>query len=370
MMKRKLFLLLPLLFAFVDGVAQTTPKAQIQRIRELYAEAKKMVAANGKEGKAPHDMTIELNDGTQVDEDFIINEESELMFYFKKKNEPESYIVDPTSVCYFMTENFEAHGHTHYREWLFDPEKEHLLFVFTRNETDAGYVMESRFYFDEKGKLIEKKYKAGGKDVDEDDEEYDGKSELEQAKKYKEIFDLMVNNEDVKDANRLKFKDVKTAAKADRLKMIKSTYANVKDRVAKNAKSELPRDMRIVVHDQLAEDYPPVTLDLKFYFAPITKGESYENTCYFISKQNSSMYFKEYGEFLLEPGMHKLIFSFTQALEEGETYEWRYYFDENGKCIDTKVKSVDEEDNGDSGVGDKESFSKYMRVFNLVANGD
>ena len=117
---------------------------QIKRIREVYADAKKMVVANGKEGKAPHDMTITLNDGTQVDEDFIINEETELKFFFKKKNEPTSYLIDPTSICYFATEEFSAHGHLMNREWLFDPEKGHLLFVYTRTETDAGQVIEYR----------------------------------------------------------------------------------------------------------------------------------------------------------------------------------------------------------------------------------
>jgi hypothetical protein len=80
------------------------------------------------------------------------------------------------------------------------------------------------------------------------------------------------------------------------------------------------------------------------------------------------MYFKEYSEFLLAPDSHKLIFSFTQTQEEGETYEWRYYYDENGKCIETKVKSVDVEDTGDSGVDDKQQFSNYMKVFNMLVN--
>ncbi|MBQ7686958.1 MAG: hypothetical protein IJT28_06985 [Bacteroidaceae bacterium] len=338
---------------------------QIKRIREVYADAKKMVAANGEEGKAPHDMTITLNDGTQVDEDFIINEETELKFFFKKKNEPTSYLIDPTSICYFATEEFSAHGHLMNREWLFDPEKGHLLFVYTRTETDAGHVIEYRYYYDEQGKLIEQKKKEGGKDVKEDDlEPYDGGMELTLAKTYLDVFETMVNPNDIKQVT----SKLQTTSKANRLKMIKSTYANAKDKVSKNNKSELPRDMRIVIHDQLAEDYPPVTDDVKFYFEPDPKDDGYRNHCYFIVDQHSSMYFKEYSEFLLDPTYDKLVFSYTQTMEEGETYEWRYYFDENGKCIDRKVKTPDDDDEGDSGVDDKEQFGKYLKVFNLIAN--
>ena len=349
------------LSAFFDQGSESKEE-QVKHIREVYSIAKQLVAANGKDGKSPHDMTITLNDGTQVDEDFIINEETELKFYFKKKNEPTGEIIDPTSICYFITEEFSAHGHLINREWLFDPEKGHLLFVFTRTETDAGHVIEYRYYFDEDGDLIEQKKKEGGKDVDEVDmEPYDGGMELKLAKQYLDVFETMVNQKDVEQAET----NVKATAKADRLKMIKSTYTSAKNKVSKNSKSELPRDMRIVIRDQLAEDYPPVTNDVKFFFEPDGKGD---NHCYFISNQRSSMYFKEYAEFLLDPNAHKLIFSFTQTQEEGETYEYRYYFDENGECIDRKVKSPEVEDEGDSGVDDKEEFAKYMKVFNLMAN--
>ena len=351
---------------FVKG--SQSKEGQIKRIRELYAKAKEMVAANGKEGKAPHDMTITLNDGTQVDEDFIINEESEMKFYFKKKNEPTSYIIDPTSVCYFMTEYFTAHGHERERELLFDPEDGHLLFAFSRSVTDAGYVTEVRNYFDAAGRRIEHKSKAGIDklvDVDDDAEEVaDEASDQEFAKQCLDIFEMMVNTKDAEQ----KATNVKTTPKAERLKMIRSAYTNAKNKVTKNSKSELPRDMRIVIHDQLAEDYPPVTDDIKLYFEPDTKHDDGSNHCYFISEQRNSMYFKEYSELLPDPDDHRLIFSCTQTWEEGETYEWRYYYDENGKCIETKVKSVDDEDEGDSGLDDKGRYGRYIKVFDMLAN--
>ena len=56
--------------------------ARVAEIRKMYAEAKAQMAKNGKNGMAPLDVTITVNDGTQVDEDFIINEQRELTFYF------------------------------------------------------------------------------------------------------------------------------------------------------------------------------------------------------------------------------------------------------------------------------------------------
>ena len=340
-------------------------EGQIKRIREVYAEAKEMVAANGKEGKAPQDMTITLNDGTEVDEDFIINEETELTYYFKRKNEPTSYIIDDTSICYFMTESFSAHGHTRYRELLFDPKEGHLLFAYNRSETDAGYVIESRYYFDKTGKIIDQKHNPDDEEVlPELYKMFDGAEELDDAKKYLDVFDVMLNHKDVEWAE----SNVKTTPKNDRMKMIRRTYSQAKDKVAKNEKSALPRDMHIVIQDQLAEDYPPTTKDMKFYFETKSTDESYNNHCYFISRKSQNMYFYEYAEYLLAPDSHKLIFSYTQAKEEGETYEFRYYFDENGKCIEEKIQCPEEIDEGDMGVEDKQQFTRYMKVFDLLAN--
>ena len=35
------------------------------------------------------------------------------------------------------------------------------------------------------------------------------------------------------------------------------------------------------------------------------------------------------------------MFSYTRGREEGEQHEWRYYYDENGQCIETKSDSED-----------------------------
>ena len=345
--------------------ASQSKEGQIKRIREVYAEAKEMVAANGKEGKAPQDMTITLNDGTEVDEDFIINEETEQTYYFKRKNEPTGYIIDDTSICYFMTESFSAHGHTRYRELLFDPQEGYLLFAYNRSETDAGYVIESRYYFDKTGKFIDQKHKQGDEDFEPDQYKmFDGAEELSDAKKYLDVFDVMLNHKDVEWAE----SNVKTTPKNDRMKMIRRTYSQAKDKVAKNGKSALPRDMQIVIHDQLAEDYPPTTNDIKFFFETKSTDEEFNNHCYFISKKNQNMYFYEYAEYLLAPDSHKLIFSYKQDQEEGETYEFRYYFDENGKCIEEKIDYPEEMGEGDMGVDDKQQFTRYMKVFNLLVN--
>ena len=129
-MKRILLLILILNVqcSMVNLFAQ--PKAeQIKRIRQVYAKAKQNVANNGKNGAAPLDVSVSRieNDPT-VD----IEETEELKFFFKRPN-------NGHAICYLITRQWEADGHTDYREFLFDPQKGHLLFAFMKAETRAGF---------------------------------------------------------------------------------------------------------------------------------------------------------------------------------------------------------------------------------------
>lgn len=71
-----------------------------------------------------------------------------------------------------------------------------------------------------------------------------------------------------------------------------------------------------------------------------------------------------YNEYLLAPQSQDLLFSYTSAKEEGEKFEWRYYYDENGKCIEVKTDA----DGGDDGVGDKAAVQRYLKLFNMLVN--
>ena len=78
------------------------------------------------------------------------------------------------------------------------------------------------------------------------------------------------------------------------------------------------------------------------------------------------MYFDNYSEYLFDPNSHELIFSYSRSSEEGETREWRYYFDENRKCIEAKSNA----EAIDYGHSDKISVIQYIRVFEELLKND
>ena len=58
------------------------------------------------------------------------------------------------------------------------------------------------------------------------------------------------------------------------------------------------------------------------------------------------------------------MFTYTCVHEEGEKFEWRYYFDENGRCIETKSNHEDT----DGGKADKLKTRRLLHVFNALMN--
>ena len=123
--------------------------------------------------------------------------------------------------------------------------------------------------------------------------------------------------------------------------------------------------MQIVVRDQSWG--PPSITELHFYFEPVAGQAGADgNSCYFISRHfhHNNMGPDHYNEYLLAPQSQDLLFSYTSAKEEGEKFEWRYYYDENGKCIEVKTDA----DGGDDGVGDKAAVQRYLKLFNMLVN--
>ena len=352
----------------VVASAQASKQEQIKKIRQTYAEAKAQIAQNGKNGMAPLDLTITVNDGTQVDEDFIINEQRTLTFYFNKHRVNSELDYPDASHCYSIIEKWEANGHSSYREILFDPNEGTLLFSFTKSETHAGYVTETRYYYDGQGNVIEQKRKAGGGEVKPGSvlwEENGGDQTL--AADLLDIFDWVMNpGHEVGEGS---FPIEKTVPKAERLKAIRSAYTAAKDKVAKNDKADIQRDVQIVIRDQSWG--PPETRTVNYYYDifedyPESDGASIDKFCYLISERlhHNGMGSDIYNEYLLTPQGHHLLFSYTNAKEEGEQTEWRYYFDENGKCIETKTNS----DTQDGGKADKERVRKLVMIFQKLTN--
>ena len=357
MKKRLITMTCAMLFCCIGMQAQTKDE-QLKRIRAIYAQAKKDIAANGKDGNAPLDMRIQISNGTEVSEDFFLDDETDVRFYFTRtKTEPDTDFLEEFS-CYFITEYWTSHGHDRSREFLLDPEDGHLLFAYMKGETDGGFIVETRYYYDAKGKMIHQIHKTGieGNGLSEtgpDSHSWnDADSERTQCKVYLEAFNGLMKSQGLlgtsDETNR------PTATKADRLKYIRSAYAQAKQKIENDEKAALPHHIKVVCHDQNIEDYPPETIEINYYFDEDKPLEGY-----FISYHKSSMRFDSYDEYLFDPKIHDLCFAYSCGREEGVKREWRYYFDENSRCIERLSNA---EEIGD-GYSEKVAASEYIRVF-------
>ena len=138
-----------ILVAFICMMALGTSQAQDQKaerikfIRSTYAKAKKQIEQNGKNGNSPKDMRLIIN--RLEDEDIPLYDTEQLDFYFEEKDVDGLATKQPP---YFIAENWGNHGHSRYREVLLDPKTHQVIFCYMRGETDAGFVVESRYYYD------------------------------------------------------------------------------------------------------------------------------------------------------------------------------------------------------------------------------
>lgn len=359
MKKRILFGIIALLALCGAMQAQNTKAARIKYIRDKYAWAKSEIANNGKYPNFDRSIVITLNEVLDVGEEFP--EITNIKYFFKgnwKMSDDGSY--KGGNQVYFISMDWSAYGHSTYEEILFDPKDGSLLFCFSHAETHAGQVIESRYYYGPNGELIESK-QSGTNDWSS------GDAEKKQANLFLSIFKELMSAEGA--SEKAQGGLVQTPSKAERLKFIRETYAKAKEKIAANDKSEVPRDMKIVIHDQQTADTPPVTTELKFYFDEVvdqveTDAVSIDNYCYFISEHRHSMMFNSYYEYLYAPKSQNMIFSYCRWLEEGEVYESRYYYDEKGRCIEAKTNLEDV----DYGANDKSSAKHFMNVFNALAN--
>ena len=345
------------LLSLATAQAQNTKEARIKEIRTAYANAKKKIELNGKQGKSPKDLSIHVN--YVRDEEAEVYDETMRNYFFDEAEEKDAN-GNPERVKrpYFITEDWSCHGHIRYTESLINPRNNMLMFYYTRSETDAGYVVESRYYYDKNGKCIEQKHNTPNSWTDDN-------SVKEQFDRYMKVFKILTNNDydeplDVSRPTR------KTTPKAQRIKYIRDLYSQAKKRMEENDKADARRDIYITMHDQ-GDDMPPRTQEIALYFDTVEDqvepdAISIDNYCYFITDHSKSMSHDGYMEFLFEPKTNDLIFSYTRAREEGEEYEWRYYYDENGKCIETKSNSQET----DEGFYDKRAAKDYLAIMKIL----
>ena len=127
-MKKVLTTMLILLIGSLATMAQTGKAEQLKTIRAAYAKAKQMIANNGKGGNPALDMHIALQTVNTVNDDFTIEDCTDVDYYFVKKrryNSKEEMFIEE-DVCYFVVEKWEANGHTRYREMLFDSNQDYV----------------------------------------------------------------------------------------------------------------------------------------------------------------------------------------------------------------------------------------------------
>ena len=342
MRKLQFYIMCLLTVSSLPAFGQT--KAEIiKEIRQLYGEAKEKVAQNGKNGKSPKDMRIVLN--RVEDEDIPLYDMDQLDFYYEQYPSESGVATQPP---YFIVENWSNHGHLRYREVLLNPKSHQVIFCYTRGETDAGFVVESRCYYDAQGQCIEEK-------TNTPNSWYSPKSEKETAEAYMKIFEMAMNRGSNSQLN-ANMPKKGTVPKAERLKYIRALYAQAKNQSTTNDKKEMSDDLHITIHD-LGDDQPPRTIETRIYFD--------KDGIYFINNHSTSMQYDAYCEYLFEPKTQNLIFSYTRAAEEGQTYEWRYYYNENGDCIETKTNS---QENADEGVTDKHRAKDYQSFYQKVCD--
>ncbi|GEM_PF-795197 len=347
-----------ILFTLICLLGLSTAQAQnkserIKEIRKMYAEAKELIANNGKNGNPAKDMEITFNEIVSIEHD-IYNEGS-LDFYFdeQRKVNTDDGSFYAYEQPYFITYYNSVHGHECFREQMFDPKTGVLVFAFVKWVTDAGMTIEHRYYYDAAGKLVETKNSTNSDDWGT------GESEQKLAEQYLQIFKLAI--EDAATAPAVKFQGSQRS-KADQLKHIRTQYALAKDKSEKKVETFYPYDATITIHNQEEGDCPPVTDVICLFGEKSNNNAESDTKCFLATTHRTLMGFDNYQEFLFDSTNHRLIFSYDRAMEEGETLEWRYYFDEVGKCIETKTNT----ESNDDGDADKNKAHALQLLFQLL----
>ena len=365
---KKILLVMSLMLMFGVTLQAQNKEAQLKHIRQMYAQVKEQIAQNGKDGRAPLDMTVRIDNGEAFSDDFVMNDVTELRFLFNKYRINTDLDYPDASACYFITEQWGANGHTRYREILFDPNEGVLLFSYLKAETHAGFTVETRYYYDGEGNVIDQKHRVNGEETTAEAHSWStAEGDKALAASWLSIFEqLMHPSQDLSSEERT---DVEVSSKAKRLAFIRSTYAKAKEKIAANDKAELPLDVKIVIRDQSWG--PPQITEMNFYFDQVKDqvepdAVSVDNYCYFISehRHHNNMGYDHYSEYLFAPKSRDLIFSYTCAKEEGEKREWRYYFNERGTCIEAKSEAEEI----DYGFSDKLNAKSYLKIFDALFN--
>ena len=275
---------------------------RMDEIRSAYANAKQKMSKNGKNGQSPRDLWIEYND-----------------------------VIDKAR----------------YREMLINPKDSTLMFCFRHGETDAGFVVESRYYYDMEGLLIEAKHNTSNTWSSPEGEQ-------EEAKRLIDLFKTVTQGvlitrdgtmADAPSGPKSATPLVGPRSKDQQKAYIRSLYAKAKKKIAEEEHEYQKRNVRLVLHDQ-GTLWPPMTTEYKFFFdtrvIELPDQKRHDNYCYFISEHRQRMGFDSYVEYLFDTYSQDLLFYYCKCAEENEQWEWRRYYDQQGDCFEQTGNSADD----------------------------
>ncbi len=109
---------------------------QLNQIRKMYADAKKQIEVNGKNGNPRNDLQIINHD---QERNGTMEEDEDIRFFYQW--------IDGERKLYFVTQKVEQGDIDIYREWLFNTSDGALLFAYQKREQNEGKPIETRCYW-------------------------------------------------------------------------------------------------------------------------------------------------------------------------------------------------------------------------------
>lgn len=128
-------ILLSLIFLLAAQSVQAQSN-QLTQIRKIYADAKKKIEVNGKNGNPRNDLQIINHDQERKG---TMEEEEDVRFFYQW--------IDGERKLYFATQKIEKGDIDIYREWLFNTSDGALLFAYQKQEQNEGKPLETRCYW-------------------------------------------------------------------------------------------------------------------------------------------------------------------------------------------------------------------------------
>lgn len=145
----------------IGAQAQTgAAKNAVERIREQYADAKKMIEYNNSSEETRNQMTVNISHMVAA----IGHQDKVVTYYFFTDYDEDA--GDYVSTPYFITVTYNVAARKFYEEYLLKGNGD-IIFVYLSGDSSDGERFEARYYW-ENGQLVHRQLK-GDEMVPEDD---------------------------------------------------------------------------------------------------------------------------------------------------------------------------------------------------------